>query len=558
MINSSFQVFDDAASSLALEQALAFADACDVGSDDEMGAAGDQELEALLADVQTSDLFAPDTSLDLMMQMPDTLKPLQLSPQPLGEFTGLMMGTDASATESDTSLESALAVLTTQCDASTSDGSSSSDDAQSGNKGTPSARQRAKTPKKMKRSRAPSPTRTAKDFAAANAAIAAAAAGSNGLPSDVKKPTKKRIRRQREELLYLRVKVQEMESSLAELKGKETRTRSPTGSSTQLAVNGKPSSEASSLLASVWESLANRQYKDRERAEQENRKLKSTLEGQIKLAKCLEKILEDQPEDETMPGPPHPAPSKLLALGVSSDQKAVHAQLLSELDAAFDEVDVKYNVKKFAEIEKEKLDVRVASSLDNGIALHFIGFKRVPFPQEVAGRGMWRFTSYEATKRQAYFYEEHETSSKNTVARTFGHKIQSERGSLDYRSESVLECRKRGDRVVIVTRGLAKPIKFSAAPVNGVRFHENGWIVIEKASAKDGSAKGKWATIASSMELKPIFDDDASDQDFTVGALTDFVIDSFHRNMHLGEEVVAAIMTDEARKAATQPAGSWP
>ncbi|KAF1789416.1 hypothetical protein GQ600_12796 [Phytophthora cactorum] len=52
------------------------------------------------------------------------------------------------------------------------------------------------------------------------------------------------------------------------------------------------------------------------------------------------------------------------------------------------------------------------------------------------------------------------------------------------------------------------------------------------------------------MELKPIFDDDASDQDFTVGALTDFVIDSFHRNMHLGEEVVAAIMTDEARKAA--------
>ncbi|ETN19857.1 hypothetical protein PPTG_02992 [Phytophthora nicotianae INRA-310] len=557
MMNSSFQVLDEATSSLALEQALAFADACEVGSEDEMAEAGDQELEALLADVQTSDLFAPDTSLDLMMQMPDALKPLQPAPQPLGEFTGLMLGTDASATESDTSLESALAVLTTNCDASTSDGSSS-DDPQSGNKGTPSAGQRAKTLKKMKRARAPSPTRTAKDFAAANAAIAAAAAGANGLPADVNKPTKKRIRRQREELLYLRVKVKEMESSLAELKSKETRNRSPSGSSTQLAVNGKPGAEGSSLLASVWESLANRQYKDRERAEQENRKLKSTLEGQIKLAKCLEKILEDQPEDESMPGRPHRAPSKLLALGVSSDQKAVHAQLLSELDAAFDEVDARYDIKKFAEIEKEKLDVRVASSLDNGIALQFVGFKRVPFPQDVASRGMWRFTSCEATKHQAYFYEEHETSSKNTVARTFGHKIQSERGSLDYRSEGVLERRKRGDRVVIVTRGLAKPIKFSAAPVNGIRFHENGWLVIEKASSKDGTAKGKWSTIASSMELKPIFDDDASDQDFTVGALTDFVIDSFHRNMHLGEEVVAAIMMDEARKAATQPAGSWP
>ncbi|KAJ8542379.1 hypothetical protein ON010_g12434 [Phytophthora cinnamomi] len=370
-----------------------------------------------------------------------------------------------------------------------------------------------------------------------------------------------------------------MESSLAELKNKEVRSRSP---SSQLAVNGKPSSEGSSLLASVWESLANRQYKDRERAEQENRKLKSTLEGQIKLAKCLEKILEDQPEDDSMPGVPHPEQSKLLTMSVSSDPKSVHAQLLAGMDAAFDEVNTKYDVKKYQDIETEKLDVRVASSLDNGIALQFMGFKRVPFPQEVAIRGMWRFTSCEATKRQAYFYEEvrstydimercgmrdltvkpasimqHDTSSKYSVARTFGHKIQSDNGSLDYRSESVLECRKRGDRMVIVTRGLAKPIKFSAAPVNGIRFHENGWIVIEKASAQDGSSKGKWSTIASSMELKPIYDDDVLDQDFTVGALTDFVIDSFHRNMHLGEEVVAGIMMEEARKAATQPASSW-
>ncbi|KAG7377018.1 hypothetical protein PHYPSEUDO_012325 [Phytophthora pseudosyringae] len=544
MMNASLQLEDP----LALAQALAFADACDVGSDDEMAVAGDQELDALLADVQTSDFFAPD---GLLMQMPDALKPLP--PQPLGEFTGLMMGADASATESDTSLESALAVLTTHCDASTSDGSNSDDAAF---KRTPSAGHRAKAAKKTKRTRAPSPTRTAKDFAAANAAMAAAAAGSNGQSAEVTKPTKKRIRRQREELLYLRVKVEEMESSLAELKSKEARNRPPNGSLTQLAVNERPNSEGSSLLASVWESLANRQYKDRERAEHENRKLKSTLEGQIKLAKCLEKILEDQPED-MVPGAARPEQSKLLALGIASDQKAVHAQLLLELDAAFDEVDAKYDVKKFAEIEKENFDVRVASSLDKGIALHFMGFKRVPFPQEVAARGMWRFTSCEVTKRQAYFYEEHETSSKHTVARTFGHKIQSESGSLDYRSEGVLECRTRGDRVVISTRGLAKPIKFSAAPVNGIRFHENGWLVIEKASAKDGSSKGKWSTIASSMELKPIFDDDASDQDFTVGALTDFVIDSFHRNMHLGEEVVAAIMMDEARKAATQPTGSW-
>ncbi|GMF43216.1 unnamed protein product [Phytophthora fragariaefolia] len=267
MMDSSFQLEDP----LALEQALAFADACDVGSDDEM--TRDAELDALLADVQAGDLLAPDAALL----------------QPLSEFTGLMMD------EPDTSLEGALAVLSTHCDASTSDGSASDDARSSPAAGsTPAA---ARRPKKMKRARAPSPTRTAKDFAAANAAMAAAAAAAKGVPLEVAKPTKKRIRRQREELLYLRVKVKEMESNLAELKSKEVRSR-PSGGASQLALNGKPNSVGSSLLAFVWESLANRQYKDRERAEQENRKLKSTLEGQIKLAKCLEKILEDQPEDD--------------------------------------------------------------------------------------------------------------------------------------------------------------------------------------------------------------------------------------------------------------------
>jgi len=298
MMNSSFQL-EDPAASLALQQALAFVDACDIGSDEDMG---EGDLDALLADVPTDHLFAPD---ELLMPMPDALKsqphvlqqqlPVPMQLPPMGEFTGLMIGAES---EPDTSLEGALAVLTTHCDASASDGSSSSDEAgkpqaDSIASATAAAAHQARTSKKAKRPRAPSPTRTAKDFAAANAAMAAA----NGIPQS-SKPVKKRVRRQREELLYLRVKVKEMESSLAELKSKETRSRTPPGSSTELACNGKPNSEGASLLASVWESLANRQYKDRERAEQDNRKLTSTLEGQIKLAKCLEQILEDQPDGD--------------------------------------------------------------------------------------------------------------------------------------------------------------------------------------------------------------------------------------------------------------------
>ncbi|KAG7395774.1 hypothetical protein PHYBOEH_003209 [Phytophthora boehmeriae] len=528
---NTFQL-EDPSSSLALEEALAFVDTCELGSDEE-STNRDQELDALLADVQNSDFFAPDMIME-------PLKPLEPLQPPIGQFTGLMM--DAEAAESDSSLENALAVLSTNSDEVISDGSPMGQNQSD----TASA---AKKTKKMKRARAPSPVRGASGAAsAAGTAVNAVGAAGDAL---IKKPTKKRVRRQREELLYLRVKVKEMESSLQQLKEKETQNpakNSPNSSPS----NGQPAA-GKSLLASVWESLANRQYKDRERAEQENRKLKSTLEGQIKLAKCLEKILEDQPDGDMLAAPVRPQQTKLLTMAFSSDPKGVHAELRAEIDAGFAEFDATYDPSKFKVIEKEKFDVKATSSLENGIAIQFIGYKRVPFCQEVAARGMWRFASCEAPKRQAYFYDEHETTSANTVSRTFGQKIESDNASLDYRSESMMQCRKRGDRVVIMSRGVAKPVKFSEAPVNGIRFRENGFLVIEKASSTDKSSKGKWATISSYLELRPIFDDDASDQDFTVGALTNFVIDSFHRNMHVGEDLVAGIMLEEAQKFATQP-----
>ncbi|RLN63771.1 hypothetical protein BBJ29_009391 [Phytophthora kernoviae] len=510
---NTFQL-EDPSTSLALEEALAFVDTCELGSDEET-TSGDQELDALLADVQNSDFFATDQSLAMIMEPLMPLEPLQ---QPVGQFTGLMM--DAEATESDSSLENALAVLSTNSDEPNSDGS------QTGQK-HPDRAPAAKKAKKMKRARAPSPVRAA-NGTVIDAETAGNEAGATG-DAQVTKPTKKRVRRQREELLYLRVKVQEMESSLEQLKEKET--QNPAKSPNSSPSKGHPDA-GKSLLASVWESLANRQYKDRERAEQENRKLKSTLEGQIKLAKCLEKILEDQPEDDMLSAPFRPAQTKLLTMAFGSDPKGVHAELRAELDAGFDEFDASYDPIKFSVLKKEKFDVKATSSLENGIAIQFVGFKRVPFCQE------------------------HDTTSTHTVARTYGHKIESDNASLDYRSENVMQCRKQGNRVVIMSRGLTKPIKFSEAPVNGIRFRENGFLVIERASATDGSSKGKWATISSNLELRPIFDDDASDQDFTVGALTNFVIDSFHRNMHVGEDLVAGIMIEEAQKFAVQPAAA--
>ncbi|RLN71165.1 hypothetical protein BBJ28_00004395 [Nothophytophthora sp. Chile5] len=543
---------EDPPSTLALEQALAFADACELGSDEEMGA--DEELNALLLDAQTRDLFATDADAMDVTALPPSPQ-LSNCEHSAGWDLPPLAGNHSSedcAAGLDTSLENALAVLST-CDLESIDVSVGV--ASGGVKEKVEAK--AKT-KKVKRSRASSPARPESDATVADKTCTARSdksspkeknADLNQSDAPVKPPTKKRVRRQREELLYLRVKVKEMESNLSKLK--DNRDDKAGDSSSALQVSHGKATGSSPLLASVWENLANRQYRDRERAERENRKLKSTLEGQIKLAKCLEKILEDQPEVDMLSGPILSKQSKLLTIGGESEQEDVYTQLWAEIEAGFVDFEATYDSSFYAEMEKEQFDATVTSTLEKGIAVQFLGFKRVPFPQEVAANGMWRFTSCEVTKRSAYFYEEVSAERTGLLnCRAYGLKIQSDHASLDYRCENIMECRTVGERVVIMSRGLAKPIKFSAAPVNGIRFHEVGWIVIEKAAAKDPSSHNQYSTLTSWCELRPIFEDDASDVDVTVGAVTDFVIDSFYRNVHLGEEIIANIMMEEAKKLA--------
>lgn len=116
----------------------------------------------------------------------------------------------------------------------------------------------------------------------------------------------------REELLYLRTKVVEMESQLEELKKcsdsskKISRPASCSSIVTAGIIKPLPSSAASRRVfdssvpllrgriqpsGSIWEDVAVRQYAERQKAELENIRLRTLLEGQIKVAKGLERLL---------------------------------------------------------------------------------------------------------------------------------------------------------------------------------------------------------------------------------------------------------------------------
>lgn len=145
---------------------------------------------------------------------------------------------------------------------------------------------------------------------------------SAGVPAAAAKKKKKKAgynsnkaRDQRkEELLYLRKKVDQMETYLRKLRETSARNNSissssstgrgarvfrnalvgqlPTASAVRRAVEAR---DASALrlaeVGPVWEDIAARQYKERRRAEMENIRLKLVLESQLKMAKSLEKVL---------------------------------------------------------------------------------------------------------------------------------------------------------------------------------------------------------------------------------------------------------------------------
>lgn len=139
------------------------------------------------------------------------------------------------------------------------------------------------------------------------------------------KPNRARNER-KNELIYLRGKVKEMESQLEALKKNEGGRASVaalasvesliTGPATMM-LNGSVLSRGrlpkSKLPCKfVWQQIASRQMDARHKAEVENVRLKTMLEGQIKVAKELERLLEKQSNAQVPRGLAHSTSIRLF------------------------------------------------------------------------------------------------------------------------------------------------------------------------------------------------------------------------------------------------------
>lgn len=295
----------------------------------------------------------------------------------------------------------------------------------------------------------------------------------------------KRVRRQKEELLYLRTKVVELEERLQQLRRVNGDTNSARGSpapsssdetvsasspvqrptavsdavdssawtsgvtarkkrrsepcSSETDDDATPTTDAlaaisPALLASVWENVAERQYKERLRAEQQNKKLKTMLESQIKLATSLEKILKRRPNMEVLhpdaatvatvtdgaagatgtplalaaqePSPPPRTFMLRPIVAEETDAEVFQRQAQTIVDAYPRAAEVLAATGFFGADDSTHHDFRVKDFPDeDGVLMEFMATSTVPFDVEITGNALWRFLSDVSIKKHCYFEE---------------------------------------------------------------------------------------------------------------------------------------------------------
>ncbi|KAH9097359.1 hypothetical protein LEN26_017085 [Aphanomyces euteiches] len=276
------------------------------------------------------------------------------------------------------------------------------------------------------------------------------------------KASKKHRTRQKDELNLLRNVVSKMESQLEMLKQVK-------------AVEGEHGSQ--------WEQLARSQYLERQRAYQENAKLKRALEDQIKFAQALETLVRKKPkltsttefENEEW---------KLSKLGRSLEGRRHSMRLIMERQyEALNGVLVRSGLyDATTEIKQAKMsyDKHTGSmSFDMARAV------KLPFPYRVYAEASWRFMfkvdldntpdseALEVIDRNMRYISRKLCKSGVTHCPFFG------------KSRATITCSplcqkiEESSRIVILWKSILEDELFPISPSQLVS-NQNGWMVIEQ------------------------------------------------------------------------------
>ncbi|KAF4315629.1 hypothetical protein BBO99_00007971 [Phytophthora kernoviae] len=323
----------------------------------------------------------------------------------------------------------------------------------------------------------------------------------------------------REELVYLRQKVKDLQLQLdqlrdthkpqtasapfssvaaplsaADLKNAKIRKRpslrtatvaTSTPSATFSSVAAPMASTASpSHLAAVWGDMAQRQALERQKAERENVRLKLVLEKQIKMAKSLERILKKRHNERGI----------LQALGGPSKRIRRVAPVPGPNTTRDDRADFDILLSGIDKSRQEPLHIE---------------------------------------------------ANDNIVVERYGMEMTDGHTQGDFHVKNIIRRYVEHDRIIVVWRTITETVEFSSEPTPGIRFLEKGYIVIKPPA----TGQKDCTLMQTCYIIRPeIYGRNGPEQSRKVGALTDFVLSSVSGSISASHQMIENVLLSGSLK----------
>jgi hypothetical protein len=408
----------------------------------------------------------------------------------------------------------------------------------------------------------------------------------------------KRVRkRQKDELIYLRCRVSELEERLTRLQKRSRKNDVPTPSSPTLSnmsstsgssggddESGPPTTaKPSAQLAAVWEKVAARQHEQRQQAEIENAKLKEMLEEQIRVARSLERVLRRRANDDVrvfrwlatyftrlahifffissflfqLLQSTHPTKKFTWNRVATKDEEAIMFQdMLQGLEQQYREAPGIFSLERFPTSRGAIFrDITVRMTGEDPVNqpgeddmgemyIDVLDCKILPFDFRSTAAAFWTHMTQGESAMKSLFRETFELTD-DTMARSFGVEINAGPMRGQFRGKQCVRRYQEENRVVIVWTMLAEPLEISGTFMGGLLMRQKSWVELTPSSEDPTQATQVRARY---MMTPDSYDDDeaAKSQDRRIGALTDFVIHSAHGNLNASHQLIENILVQRS------------
>ncbi|KAG2528536.1 hypothetical protein JM16_002731 [Phytophthora kernoviae] len=358
----------------------------------------------------------------------------------------------------------------------------------------------------------------------------------------MRNPSRERLQN---ELAYLRRKTVELEDQLRSLYLSRRVNLSLT------AKGSLDTQETVGTGARVWRRIAERQAQGRDKSERENKRLKLVLEGQIALAKKLEKLLQKRPDVMVM-SDSSGVSQKRLCLGQVEDPSSMYDLFLSELDVLYAQIDSVFQ------------QTGLEASVDDSFRHAYVKTRRgpedeeelyaelqdvtiIPFELERASSAMWHAVRRRYNKNSYHSFQGVMERPDDTIAVKY--RSQCQRSGQDIELDAIMVmCRfVERDRLAFVWRS----VSCGDGAFSGMYTDETGWSVLKRVPP-DSGLDLTGCVMHNCVHVVPKRVDVASDlQQNEIGLLTNVVIDSYE------DDVIAlsAMMEDLLLQDTTQGLG---